>query len=223
MFFDEITQIPKIAARTSCIVFVVPSGTKVNLKNAITITPLDDKKTASISVDQIRELIALTNNREVTERYFIITPAEAMNESAQNAFLKTFEEPKPHCHFVLLTSQPSALLPTILSRAQIFFLRQTNLIESAPKVKAKTLEYAKKLIAATPKDLPNLATEFTKSKTKPREQALEIVATAIELLYKTYFKTNNTKFLSKIPKLIQLYDALNQNGHIKLHLVADLC
>lgn len=223
MFFDKLADISSIATRTSCAIFVVPPDTKLKLPHPIYLRPAEDKATEIISVEQIRDFLALTNNRETSERYFVVAPADAMNEAAQNAFLKTFEEPKPHCHFVLLTEQPNLLLPTIRSRAQIFFPRVAGTLDQPPKASEKTLAAAKKLIAATPADLPAIATDLAKSKTRPRQQALEIVGTAIELLYKSYFKTKNEKFLVKIPSFLKLYEALSQNGHIKLHIVANLC
>lgn len=223
MFFEKVSEIPAIATRTSCTIFVIAPDTKIKFKNPLILQPDNDKTTNIISVEQIRDFIAMTNHRETNERFFIITPADTMNEAAQNAFLKTFEEPKEHCHFVLLTEQPALLLPTIRSRAQIFFPKINGALDQPPHAKAKTMELAKKLIAIPPTELPALATELTKNKTKPREQALEIIGTAIELLYKSYFKTSNDKFLTKLPNFLQLYDALSRNGHIKLHLVADLC
>lgn len=222
MFFDNLEQIPTIAQRTSCAVFVVPPETKLDLPAALRLTPADDKKTSLITVEQVREFIALSSSKEVRDRYFIITPADAMNEAAQNAFLKTLEEPKPFCHFVLLTEQPSALLPTILSRSQVFSLKIKHVLDQAPNADAKIMSFAKQLIAANPQNLPAIAAEITKNKTKTREQALDISATAIELLYKSYFKTKNPKFLSKLPGFITLHKNLSANGHIKLHLVADL-
>lgn len=222
MFFDNLEQIPTIAQRTSCAVFVVPPETKLDLPTALRLTPSDDKKTSLITVEQVREFIALSSSKEVRDRYFIITPADAMNEAAQNAFLKTLEEPKPFCHFVLLTEQPSALLPTILSRSQVFSLKIKHVLDQAPNADAKIINFAKQLIAANPQNLPAIAAEIAKSKTKTREQALDISATAIELLYKSYFKTKNPKFLSKLPDFITLHKNLSANGHIKLHLVADL-
>lgn len=222
MFFDSLDQIPNIIKRTSCAILVVPPNTKLPFKSAPTIQPANDKKTNIISVEQIRELIALSANKETADRYFIIAPADAMNEAAQNAFLKTLEEPKPYCHFILLTEQPSALLPTILSRTQIFSPRIKHVLDQAPSANDKIMAFAKRLIAANPSDLPAIATEITQNKTKPREQALEITATAIELLYKSYFKTKNPKFLTKLPNFLELYKNLSENGHIKLHLVADL-
>lgn len=222
MFFDDIKQIPDIATRTSCTIFVVSPNTEVNLKHALYLRPDEDKKTSTISVDSIRDFLALTNSIETTDRFFIITPADAMNESAQNAFLKTFEEPKSNCHFVLFTKHPAALLPTILSRAQVFYLRQTSPLDQSPAAKEKIMSLAKKLISAQAGDLPAIAEELSKTKTQPREQAIAVISTAIELLYKSYFKTGNTKFLTKLPNFIQLHENLTNNCHIKLHLVADL-
>ena len=189
----------------------------------IYLRPDTDKKTEVISVESLRDFISLTHSCETSERFFVVSPADAMNEAAQNAFLKTFEEPKPHCHFILLTMQPNALLPTIRSRAQIFQLKQLGLVDAAPKAKEKTILMAKKLISAQPRDLSAIAAELAKNKTQPRQQALSVVGTAIELLYKSYFKTGNAKFLAKLPSFLNLYDNLSKNGHIKLHIVADLC
>jgi len=73
-----------------------------------------------ISIDQIREVGRAVSLRpfEGRCRVIIIDPADAMNEAAQNAFLKTLEEPPPDVVFVLITSRPQALRPTIRSRCQ---------------------------------------------------------------------------------------------------------
>lgn len=223
MFFDDLTQIPLIAKRTSCAIFVVPPDTKIQLKRPLYLRPDESKKTTVISVEQIRDFISFSQSRETSDRFFIIAPADAMNEAAQNAFLKTFEEPKNFCHFILLTEEPSLLLPTILSRAQVFFPHRTAPLDAAPQADAKTLAVAKKMIAATTSQLPALAAELTKTKTNTREQVLQATSTAIELLYKSYFKTQNPKFLTKLPNFLRLCESLNHNGHLKLHLVADLC
>ncbi len=222
MFFDNLEQIPIIASKTNCTIFVVSPETRPRLKHALYIEPSDAKKTSVISVEQIRELIGMTGNRETSDRFFVITPADTMNEAAQNAFLKTFEEPKQHCHFVLLTEQPALLLPTIRSRAQIFFPKVEHTLDQPPSARAEFIALAKRFIATKPNDLLTLAEELSKVKTKPREHAQEVIATTIELLYKSYFKTGNVKFLSKISNFIKLYDSLASNGHLKLHLVADL-
>lgn len=223
MFFDNLGQIPQIAARTSCSIFAAPPDTPLDLPYALYLHPDEKKKTPIITVEQMRVFLALTQNRETRDRFFVITPADAMNESAANAFLKTFEEPKPFYHFILLTETPDSLLSTIRSRAQIYYPKVTGKLESSPHAAAKTITQAKQLIAATPQQLPKLAADFTKSKTNAREQILNATNTAIEILYKSYFQTKNPKFLTKLANLITLHQNLSNNGHLKLHLVADLC
>ena len=73
-----------------------------------------------ISIDQIREVGRAVSLRpfEGRCRVIIIDPADAMNEAAQNAFLKTLEEPPPNVVLVLITSRPQALRATIRSRCQ---------------------------------------------------------------------------------------------------------
>jgi DNA polymerase-3 subunit delta' len=51
-------------------------------------------------------------------KFALLTDVEHMNESAANAFLKQLEEPPPQTVFVLTTSRPEQLLPTIVSRCQ---------------------------------------------------------------------------------------------------------
>ncbi len=78
----------------------------------------EDKK--SIGVDQVREVceqLSMTSMRR-GYRVAVIAPAEKMTPSAQNALLKTLEEPSPRTVLVLVTARPSALLPTLRSRCQ---------------------------------------------------------------------------------------------------------
>ncbi len=76
---------------------------------------------AVIRIEQVRELIesASFKTNQARRRVFIITGVETMNIPAANAFLKTLEEPPGDTTFVLTTSQPSHLLPTIISRCQV--------------------------------------------------------------------------------------------------------
>jgi len=78
------------------------------------------KPSRQIRVDQIRELedfLAVGTHRSGL-RVALIRPAEAMNPSTANALLKALEEPPPGTLFLLVTSQPSRLLPTLRSRCQ---------------------------------------------------------------------------------------------------------
>jgi DNA polymerase-3 subunit delta' len=73
---------------------------------------------ASIKIDVIREVLERTAFRpfEGRRRVVIIRDAETLEVSAQNALLKSLEEPPPSTSFLLTTAVPSALLPTVRSR-----------------------------------------------------------------------------------------------------------
>lgn len=82
-----------------------------------------DLEKGVVTVDSIRRLYDLTRTAEPKGRTVIIDYAERMAPVAQNAFLKLLEEPSSGTHFILLTHQPDALLPTITSRSQKVDLR----------------------------------------------------------------------------------------------------
>ena len=71
-----------------------------------------------IVVEQIRELCAHAAYapREGRRRVFVVDPADRMNRAAQNALLKTLEEPPGRALIVLITARPHLLLPTVRSR-----------------------------------------------------------------------------------------------------------
>lgn len=75
-----------------------------------------------ILIDQIRELReeAQKPPYEARCRFFVLIKAHQLNVSASNAFLKILEEPPSTAYFILLTSQPNLLLPTIRSRCLSF-------------------------------------------------------------------------------------------------------
>jgi DNA polymerase-3 subunit gamma/tau len=74
------------------------------------------------SVDDIRDLTDQVRIGPQTGRYkiYIIDEVHMLSSSAFNAFLKTLEEPPAHAIFILATTEKHKILPTILSRCQIF-------------------------------------------------------------------------------------------------------
>lgn len=73
------------------------------------------------AVEEVRSRViqkASLNPFEGGRRVFVIESAEALNDESQNAMLKTLEEPPAHAHFLLLSSDPEGVLPTIASRCQ---------------------------------------------------------------------------------------------------------
>jgi DNA polymerase-3 subunit delta' len=79
---------------------------------------IEPGETGSIKIDQVRAAIerAVFRPFEGRRRVTIIEQADALVIAAQNALLKTLEEPLPASVFVLVTSRPDTLLPTVRSR-----------------------------------------------------------------------------------------------------------
>ena len=80
------------------------------------------------SVENIKSLMEQTQIPPQTGRYkvFIIDEVHMLSTAAFNAFLKTLEEPPQHVIFILATTEKNKILPTILSRCQIYdFERMT--------------------------------------------------------------------------------------------------
>ena len=82
----------------------------------------ESSKAKALPVDVVRDFLVAPANRKPgmgRGKVFVVEEAELMNATAQNAMLKTLEEPYGRALIVLLTDQPGALLPTIRSRSQV--------------------------------------------------------------------------------------------------------
>lgn len=78
-----------------------------------------ESKSRQIKVDAVREQVEpylFVTSSGAEHRLVVIVDAERMNVQAQNAFLRTLEEPPPRTLFLLLSEQPQQFLETILSR-----------------------------------------------------------------------------------------------------------
>jgi DNA polymerase-3 subunit gamma/tau len=108
------------------------------------------------SVDDIRTLIEQVKIPPQIGKYktYIIDEVHMLSKSAFNAFLKTLEEPPKHSIFILATTEKEKIIPTILSRCQIFdFNRISNqqisayLLKLSQKEKIQVNEKTIQLIA----------------------------------------------------------------------------
>jgi len=93
---------------------------------------LDDPDAPGLHIDQVRSLIDTTIRKPVRSlgRAYVIRDAERLREEAQNALLKTLEEP-PLASLILLTSdRPQGLAPTLRSRCQEIRLKPLTQEES---------------------------------------------------------------------------------------------
>ncbi|MGC9326579.1 MAG: DNA polymerase III subunit gamma/tau, partial [Candidatus Hinthialibacter sp.] len=81
---------------------------------------------SNTGVDNIRELRENARFTPSLGRFkiFIIDECHMLSQAANNALLKTLEEPPAHCRFILATTELQKILPTILSRCQRFAFRR---------------------------------------------------------------------------------------------------
>lgn len=97
--------------------WILPQSERI-ARGQVSRADLEGQASREIRVDEVRELsralsfAPLRGRRKVA----IVTPAEALNERAQNTLLKTLEEPPPQTTFVLVAAHPDQLLPTVRSR-----------------------------------------------------------------------------------------------------------
>ena len=99
---------------------VCPSCTRIARGVHADVLMVEPGDTGAIKVDQIRDAIERTAYRpfEGRRRVVILDQADTTLVEAQNALLKTLEEPPAASTFVLVTSRPDVLLPTVRSRCQ---------------------------------------------------------------------------------------------------------
>ncbi|MDP4281794.1 MAG: DNA polymerase III subunit gamma/tau [Bacteroidota bacterium] len=101
-----------------------PSCISFNESASFNITELDGA--SNNSVDEIRNLVDKVRIPPQSGKYkvYIIDEVHMLSASAFNAFLKTLEEPPAYAKFILATTEKHKILPTILSRCQIFDFRR---------------------------------------------------------------------------------------------------
>lgn len=92
---------------------------------------------SNTGVDNVREIIENAQYRPSRSRFkvYIIDEVHMLSKSAFNALLKTLEEPPSHVKFILATTEPEKVLPTILSRCQRYDFRGISSKEIAAHLK----------------------------------------------------------------------------------------
>lgn len=126
------------------------------------------REKASLGVDEIREQLCNTMDiKPFSSPYkiYLVPEAEKMTEAAQNALLKTIEEPPEYGIVILMTSNISALLPTIQSRCLTMKFRplSTAVVESYVKEHCQVPDYQARASAAFAQGNLGKAMRYAKS------------------------------------------------------------
>ncbi len=107
----------------------------INKGNAVDLVEID--AASHRGIDEIRELREGIKFSPTSLKYkvYIIDESHQLTKGAANALLKTLEEAPDHAIFVLATTEPQKLIPTIISRCQRFDFKKLNLEEIVEKLK----------------------------------------------------------------------------------------
>ena len=186
------------------------------------------------SVDDIRSLTDQVRIPPQVGKYkvYIIDEVHMLSQAAFNAFLKTLEEPPKHCIFILATTEKHKIIPTILSRCQIFDFKRITVKDAKSYLKyiaeqqdVNAEDDALHIIAqkadGAMRDALSIFDRVVSFSGK--ELTRQAVTENLNVLdYETYFTATDLILDNKIPELlIQFNDTLSKgfDGH---HFIAGL-
>ena len=186
------------------------------------------------SVDDIRSLTDQVRIPPQVGKYkvYIIDEVHMLSQAAFNAFLKTLEEPPKHCIFILATTEKHKIIPTILSRCQIFdFKRITvkdakNYLKYIAKEQGVNAEDDALHIIAQKADgaMRDALSIFDRVVSfAGKELTRQTVTENLNVLdYETYFTSTDLILENKIPELLIQFNATLSKGFDGHHYVAGL-
>ena len=186
------------------------------------------------SVDDIRSLTEQVRIPPQTGKYkvYIIDEVHMLSQAAFNAFLKTLEEPPAHAIFILATTEKHKIIPTILSRCQIFDFKRIRVLDA--KNYLKTI-CAKENITAEDDALHIIAQKADGA----MRDALSIFDRVVSfsgtnltreavtenlnvLDYDTYFNMTDLVLENKIPQVLNAFNTILSKGFEGHHFINGL-
>ena len=186
------------------------------------------------SVDDIRSLTDQVRIPPQVGKYkvYIIDEVHMLSTNAFNAFLKTLEEPPKHCIFILATTEKHKIIPTILSRCQIYDFKRITVSDTKNYLKLIAKEQGVK----ADEDALNIIAQ--KSDGAMRD-ALSIFDRVVSfcgdnltrkavsenlsvLDFETYFESTNLIIENDIPALFVMYNNIINKGFEGQHYINGL-
>ena len=186
------------------------------------------------SVDDIRSLTDQVRIPPQTGKYkvYIIDEVHMLSQAAFNAFLKTLEEPPAHAIFILATTEKHKIIPTILSRCQIFDFKRIGVLDAK--------EYLVKIAAQEQINADDDALHIIAQKADgAMRDALSIFDRVVSfsgteltrkavtenlnvLDYDEYFKTTDLLLENKIPEVLVHFNTILSKGFEGHHFINGL-
>ena len=223
---------PRGVGKTTCARILAKEINKVEADYDYNIFELDAANNAG--VEDIRTLIDQFRIPPQIGKYkvYIIDEVHMLSKQAFNAFLKSLEEPPKHVIFILATTEKNKIIPTILSRCQIFEFKKIDQIqieESLKKIcKENKIDFeqeALNLIASKSDGamrdalvmLDRLVT-FTNGNLSLNEVSINLNTLDLD----TYFNFSNLILSSSIPDILSKYNEIVNKGFDGLSFITGL-
>ncbi len=186
------------------------------------------------SVDDIRSLVEQVRIPPQVGKYkvYIIDEVHMLSTNAFNAFLKTLEEPPAYAKFILATTEKHKIIPTILSRCQIFDFRRITVEDTA-----NYLKYVadNENIATEPEALHTIAQKSDGAMRDALSTFDQIVSySGNNLTYKSvienlnildfeyFFRVTESILQRDIPDLLLIFNEIIENGFDGQHFIMGL-
>ena len=230
---------PRGVGKTTCARILANEINDFNIEN-----PLENSNNLNIyeldaasnnSVDDIRNLIDQVRYAPQSGKYkvYIIDEVHMLSNAAFNAFLKTLEEPPSYAIFILATTEKNKVIPTILSRCQIYDFNRIEIIDIKEKLKdilnKEKIEFedealhiiAQKADGAMRDALSTL--DLIRTFSKDSKITLEIVTKNLNILDNDYFfKVSNLLFESSISETLLIHNEILLKGFESFNLLNGL-
>jgi len=186
------------------------------------------------SVDDIRNLTEQVRIPPQTGNFkvYIIDEVHMLSQSAFNAFLKTLEEPPAHAIFILATTEKHKIIPTILSRCQIFDFRRIGVqdikqylhkIAEGENVKAEddALHIIAQKADGALRDALSIFDRVVSF--SGNELTREAVSSNLNVLdHEVYFEITNLLLENKIPEVLIAFNNILSKGFEGHHFINGL-
>ncbi len=229
---------PRGVGKTTCARILAKrinqEGGKINPDEDFAFNIFELDAASNNSVDDIRSLTDQVRIPPQTGNYkvYIIDEVHMLSQAAFNAFLKTLEEPPAHAIFILATTEKHKIIPTILSRCQIFDFKRIGVLDMK--------NYLKKIAIQEKVNADDDALHIIAQKADGAlRDALSIfdrvvsfsgenltrqdVAENLNVLdYDSYFNTTDLILENKIPQLLIAFNAILSKGFEGHHFIAGL-
>ncbi len=186
------------------------------------------------SVDDIRSLTDQVRIPPQTGKYkvYIIDEVHMLSQAAFNAFLKTLEEPPAHAIFILATTEKHKIIPTILSRCQIFDFKRIGVLDAKNYLKVicekenitaddDALHIIAQKADGAMRDALSIFDRVVSfsGNTLTREAVTENLNV---LDYETYFNMTDLMLTNKIPQVLNAFNVVLAKGFEGHHFINGL-